>query len=192
MVTRRRFLGGVLSTLAAVAGSAPRSAPAAVARAVTLGQMLYDSQHVILGTAVDSFARWERVGKRSCIVTYSVFHVEQPLDGRTPEAPELTIRTLGGTVGDLGQTFYGEAVVALKQRAAVFLRAKAPDIYVVTGMAQGHYPVRADDRGIARLHAAFESVELVGDPDGVMVALDGLEVPTVESLIARELGRAQH
>src|SRR6476620_11414394 len=177
MVTRRRFLGGVLCALASGTVLVPGRSSAAVARALTLGRILYDSQHVVLGTAVDSFARWERIGKRSCIVTYSTFHVEQPLDGRAPEAPELMIRTLGGTVGDLGQTFYGEAVVALRQRAAVFLRAKAPDFYVVTGMAQGHYPVVADAKGVVRLRAAFDQVEIAGDTDGVMVALDGQAVP---------------
>jgi hypothetical protein len=59
-------------------------------------------------------------------------------------------------------------------------------------MAQGHYPVVADAKGVVRLRAAFDQVEIAGDTDGVMVALDGQAVPAVESLIARELARAPH
>jgi hypothetical protein len=185
VVTRRLFLAGV----AATCGLLARPARASVARGLSLGELLYDSRHVVLGTAVDSFARWERVGSRSCIVTYSVFHVEQPLDGRAPATSEVMIRSLGGTVGDVGQTFHGEAVVALQQRAAVFIHDVAPDVYVVTAMAQGYYPVLPDPKGVHRLRAAFGSVELVAAPSAAMSRMHGRTVPEACDLIAEEQAR---
>jgi hypothetical protein len=172
--------GGALASLG------EGSAEASVARALSLAELVYESQHVVLGTAVDSFAQWERIGKRKCIVTYSVFRVEQPLDGRTPDTSELMVRTLGGTVGDIGQTFHGEAVVALNERSALFLHDAGPSLYSVTAMSQGHYPVRPDTKGVHRLRAAFGSVELVGT-DAAMQRLHERTVPEAESLIAKEL-----
>ncbi len=182
-MTRRGFL-------AASAGSAlllARRAEASVARALSLGELLYESRHVLVGTAVDSYANWEEIGKRRCIVTYFLFHVEEPLDGRSPPSPEVTIRTLGGTVGDLGQTFFGEAAVAIRERATVFLRELAPNLYSVAAMAQGHYPLRPDTRGVHRLHAGFSSVSISDLPDAAMRRLDGRTTPEAAELIAREI-----
>ncbi len=171
------------------AEEAARGDGASVARAVSLGELLYDSRCVLLGTAVDSFAAWETIGKRRCIVTYSVFQIEQPLDGRAPATSEVMIRTLGGSVGDIGQIFHGEAVVALRERATVFLRDAGPDLYVVTAMAQGHYPVRKDAKGVHRLRAAFGSVVLTDVPEAAMRRLDGRTPVEATDLIAQELDR---
>jgi hypothetical protein len=169
----------------------PRPARASVARGLTLGELVYQSQHVLLGTATESFAAWEQIGKRRAIVTYSLFHIEEPLDGRNPPGAEVTIRTLGGTVGNLGQTFHGEAVVALHERATVFVHDVAPDLYVVTAMAQGHYPVRPDTRGTHRLHAAFDAVAITQDSAAAMLSLDGRTAPEATDLVARELDRGR-
>jgi hypothetical protein len=182
-ITRRGFL-------LASAGSAmllSRGAEASVARALSLGELLYKSRHVLIGTAVDSQANWEEIGKRRCIVTYSVFRVEEPLDGREPPGSEITIRTLGGSVGNIGQTFYGEAVVALQERATVFVHDTAPGLYVVTAMAQGHYPMLPDSRGVHRLHAGFSSVSIPDLPEAAMRRLDGRTAPEAAELIAREV-----
>jgi hypothetical protein len=169
----------------------PRSAGASVARGLGLGELVYQSSHVLLGTATDSFSNWEQIGKRRAIVTYSLFHIEEPLDGRNPPGAEITIRTLGGTVGNLGQRFYGEAVLALDERATVFVHDLAADLYVVTAMAQGHYPVRPDARGTHRLHAEFSAVVITGESEAAMRRLDGRTTPEATDLIAREFDRAR-
>jgi hypothetical protein len=185
MFTRRRFLGG----LAAASALWSLPARASIARAASLAALVQASRHVVYGASVDAFAQWEQVGPRKCIVTYSVFRVDHPLDGRAPRGSEVTIRTLGGTVGDLGQVFSGEAVVALHERAAVFLRdAGSPDVFSVTAMAQGYYPVAEDAKGVARLRAAFEAVMLVGETDAAMHRLHGCSLAEAETMIARELG----
>jgi hypothetical protein len=185
MLTRRRFLGGIA---AAMATALPRPSAASVARAVTVAELLSESRHVVLGAAVDSYAQWERIGQRKCIVTYSVFQVEQSLGAVAPETTELMIRTLGGSVGDVGQIFHGEAVVALHERATVFVNDVARDLFAVTAMAQGHYAVRPDDAGTHRLRAAFDAVELVDRVDAAaMQRLHGRTVPETQAIISREL-----
>jgi hypothetical protein len=181
-ISRRGLIAGVSSLMLF-----SRPSAASVARALSLGELLADSRHVVVGTAVDSFSNWEQIGKRRCIVTYSLFRVEEPLDGSGSLPSELTIRTLGGTVGNLGQTFHGEAVVALRERATVFLKDAAPELYLVTAMAQGHYPMLPDSRGVQRLRAAFSSVVITDLPDAAMRRLDGRTAPEATDLIAREI-----
>ncbi|HEX4335263.1 MAG TPA: hypothetical protein VH062_05080 [Polyangiaceae bacterium] len=182
---RREFLLASASVVGETLLS--RGAEASVARALSLGELLYESRHVLVGTAIDSYANWEEIGKRRAIVTYSLFRVEEALDGRGAPAPEITIRTLGGSVGDIGQTFHGEAVVALNERATVFVHDAAPNLYVVTAMAQGHYPLIPDARGVHRLHAGFTSVAIPDLPDAAMRRLDGRTTPEAAELIAREV-----
>jgi hypothetical protein len=182
-VTRREFVLGALSSALFVS----RSAEASVARALSLGELLYKSNHVLVGTATDAYGTWEVIGKRRCIVTYSLFRVEEPLDGREPPGSEITIRTLGGIVGDLGQRFFGEAMVALRERATVFVHDTAPSLYVVTAMAQGHYPLQADSRGVHRLRAGFDQVSISELPEAAMRRLDGRTTPEAAELLAREV-----
>jgi hypothetical protein len=182
-VTRREFVLAALSSTLFVS----RNARASVARALSLGELLYKSSHVLVGAATDAYGTWENIGNRKCIVTYSNFRVEQPLDGRQPPGSEITIRTLGGVVGDLGQRFFGEAMVALHERATVFVHDPAPGLYVVTAMAQGHYPLQPDSRGVHRLRAGFEQVVISDLPDAAMRRLDGRTMPEAADLIAREV-----
>lgn len=166
-----------------------RAAEASIARAVTLGELVYRSRYVLVGTSVDAFCRWERIGKRSRIVTYSVIQVDRPLDGRPPDTSEVMVRTLGGSVGDRGQVVHGEAVVALGRRAALFLHDVAPDVLAVTGMAQGHYPVEPDLQGVARLRAATGDLELLDMPDAAVHRLHGSSFAEAEAVLSEELAR---
>jgi hypothetical protein len=177
--------------MVAVAGALPLShvAKASVARAVGLGELVYRSRCIVVGTSVDAFCRWERIGSRSRIVTYSLVQVERPLDGRPPDTSELMVRTLGGSVGDRGQIVHGEAVVALGERAAVFLQDAAPAVFAVTAAAQGYYPVLADGRGVARLASAIANLDLVGSQDAAVHRLDGRSLDEAEVLLSEELAR---
>jgi hypothetical protein len=190
MVTRRSFLGGALAALASTP-LVPRSAEATIVRALTVSDMLKRTEHVVVGTSVGAFAQWETIGQRRCIVTYSTFRVEAPLAGSAPSSTEIAVRTLGGTVGNLGQVFHGEAVVALDERATVFLRRSAPDAFSVVAMAQGYYPVKPDAKGIHRLSASFSATEVIPTPNAAMQRLHGLTLPDAEALLAKELELAR-
>lgn len=175
-------MGGVAAALAF-----PRLAEGSVARAVTLSELVYRSRHVLVGTSVDAFCTWERIGSRSRIVTYSSVRVERPLDGRPPANREIVIRTLGGSIGDRGQIVHGEAVVALGERAAVFLHEIAPDVFAVTAMAQGHYPVEVGVGGVERLRSATGDLELLNTANAAVLRLHGRTLSEVEGFLSEEL-----
>lgn len=185
MLTRRAFVGGA----AAAAASLSLDAKASVARAVPLSELIGRSRHFLLGTPVSAQAVWETVGKRRRVVTYSVVRVESSLALESPDA-EVLVRSLGGTVGDVGQIVHGEALLALGERSAVFLSDVAPGVLRVTAMSQGHYPVRTDKAGVHRLHAALASLELVGK-GGAVERLSGRTLVEAQSLVLSELGNGR-
>jgi hypothetical protein len=160
-----------------------------MALAISLGELLSLSEHTAVGTSVDAFSQWEMVAKRRRIVTYSVVDIERPLDGKAVGKGPLMVRTLGGLVGDLGQIVHGEAVLALGERTALFLHHAAPDFFSVVAMAQGAYPVKPDEKGVHRLRAAAQSLELSNVADAAVRRLDGNTLPSVEAMIAEELTR---
>jgi hypothetical protein len=155
-----------------------------------LTELLYDSRHVVVGTPTDLSSQWEVVGRRSRIVTYTVLQVEQLLDGSSPRTSELVVRTLGGSVGDIGQIVPGEAVLRRGVRSTVFAQAISEDVFAVAGMAQGHYPLAADARGVERLIAHLADVRQV-DESAAIRKLDGRTVLEAEALVAKELARVR-
>ena len=59
-------------------------------------------------------------------------------------------------------------------------------------MAQGHYPVLADDQGVKRLRAEAGLVKLLGGAnvtDSAVHLLDGRTVTEVEGLVSQEIRR---
>ena len=174
-----------------VAGAAAaRQARASVARALTLNELVHQSSHALVGTPVNLYGQWETIGRRSRIVTYTVVRTEYSVDGRPPPTPEIMIRTLGGVVGDIGQTVPGEAMLRKGRTATVFVQELSRDLFGVTGMAQGHYPVLTDAQGVKRLRAEAAMLEVVGGAapaDSAMTRLDGRTVTEVESLVYEEI-----
>jgi hypothetical protein len=119
----------------------PRSAEAAVAIAYTLDELVMHSERAIVGKAVERKSQWEEVAGSKRIVTYTKIVVQETMFGG--DTKEIWVRTLGGAVGRIGQQVAGEANIAVGEKAVMFL-ARTPDgALVVTGMAQGHFPVRA-------------------------------------------------
>lgn len=163
-------------------------AKASLARAVSLQGLVAGSRFFVVGTPVSGSAQWEQVGKRRRIVTYSVVRVESSLYGEAPESAEVLVRSLGGSVGNVGQVVHGEALLALGQRSAIFLSDVAPGVLRVTSMSQGHYPLRRDEAGVHRLQSGLQSLELVGE-NGAVHRLTGRTVSEAQSMVAVELER---
>src|SRR5260221_5854427 len=98
------------------------------------------------------------------------------------------VRILGGRVDDIGQVVPGEAPLRRNATAALFVEELARDLFVVTAMAQGHYPIVADLRGDRRLYANLSSLATV-TPDAAVVRLDKRTVLEVEGLVYEEVVR---
>jgi hypothetical protein len=155
MLSRRQVLRGL--GLGCTVLAAPRLASATLARAVSLPELVGRSTYALVGTAMDASSRWETVGQSRRIVTYVRIEVTQPIDGRPPPETSLTVRTLGGRVGDIGQLVHGEARFELGGPAddAVRLRA-SPNIPSLT---------RVDGSAVQRLvrRTVVEAERLVSD-----------------------------
>jgi hypothetical protein len=122
---------------------------------MTLEELVDRSSLAVVAEPIERTSRWEELAGGKRIVTYTRLVVHERIVGkRTNEsAPaEIVVRTLGGTVDGIGQHVAGEATFTLKERSVVFV-APMNDALVVTGMAQGHYPLR-EESGEIRLRSS--------------------------------------
>jgi hypothetical protein len=151
-------------TFAAVPGGSlvtPREAHAATAIAYTLEELVDASPWAVVATTVEQKSAWEVIGGGKRIVTYSKLRIERAIYGAAlpretlPRAtkdasPEIWVRTLGGAVGKVGQAVAGEASFSVGKRSLSFLLETKDGKFVVSGAAQGHYPIvvpqAADER----------------------------------------------
>lgn len=189
MLSRRQVLQGIggvcAGTICGLSGvSTPRTAWASTARAISLPQLVGLSQHALVGTPTGATSRWETVGSSRRIVTYVTVEVSHPIDGRPPGDTALMVRTLGGTVGDIGQLVHGEARLELGAPSVVFLTSDVDGVLGVTAMAQGHYPLSFDADKIARLRASPDMPSLIDVKDSAVQRLVRRTVLEAEQLVS--------
>jgi hypothetical protein len=139
---------GALSVLGlGLVGLYEAPALAAVARALSIGELVKKSTSALVLTGVARRASWQVIGGSRRIVTETRARVEEVVTGADPSASEIVVHTLGGRIGTVGQIVEGEAELELGETSLTFLTSLAPLAYSVTAMAQGHYPVVNDARG---------------------------------------------
>jgi hypothetical protein len=156
----------------------PNAAEASVSVLLSLDELVGASTSVLVGTAGERKSQWEEIAGGRRIVTYTTVKVDKVITGSP--GSEVVVRTLGGTVGDIGQSVSGEAQLAKGSKAVLFL-TKRGDVTVVAGMAQGHYPVVNDDKGVARLKASPDAGTQIRTPGPVIAARDVLVGQTLET-----------
>jgi hypothetical protein len=149
----------------------PRSA-AGAATAARLGDLVLRSRAVAVATSLGGEGRWEtRDGSRR-IVTTSRVRIDELLCGDATGS-EVWVRTLGGRVGNIGQVVHGEALLLRDEPCVVFLHDHAEGVHSVTGLAQGHYPLRADAGGVLLLQRSPLRGDLVETADSASGLLVG-------------------
>jgi hypothetical protein len=116
---------------------APSDTHASVSIAVTFDTLVERADAAMTVTPIDANSVWE--GKR--IVTYTRLRVDRSIAGQG--ASEVVVKTLGGSVGELGQSVSGEPHFMANESSIVFLR-KVDQAYMVVERAQGQYPVALD------------------------------------------------
>lgn len=150
----------------------PAPAQAAVSIAYTLDKLVSESTAVVVATSVEQRSEWAELGGSRRIVTYTKLNVSEAVFGGATEG--IWVRTLGGVVGRIGQQVSGEATLSLDEKAVIFLTHAIDGAWVVTGMGQGHYPVRrvADVRAplVERLSASPQVGTLVARRAGEPLA----------------------
>ncbi len=157
----------------------PAEAQAALSIAYTLDELVEKSPDVALVRAVERHSVWEKVAGSKRIVTYTKLERVERVYGAAPKT--LWVRTLGGAVGRIGQQVAGEAQFTLGSESLVFL-TKTPDgTFVVSGAAQGHFPVvvEGEDGGTRKLSLSPNRGTIIkkkGAKETVQEALGGVEL----------------
>jgi hypothetical protein len=180
----RRGAIALLGTLGSSAFLASNG-QAAVARALRLSDLVGRSRFALLATTLARHCHWATVGDSRRIVTTTRARVEELVTGEDPGTTEVMFRTLGGTVGKIGQIVEGEADFVVGERALVFARPVAAEVFGVTGMAQGHYPVSLEATG-GVLRPSRSLPRLVGQSGAAVERLNGLTVADALRLVRAE------
>lgn len=106
---------------------------------MTIDELATKSSLAVVAQPVERFSQWEELGGSKRIVTYTRLVIEEEMFG-SAQTDQIWVRTLGGKVDGIGQYVAGEAELRIGQTTVVFLAAIGSTL-VVTGMAQGHYPL---------------------------------------------------
>ena len=179
---RRDFL---LGSAALASFFAVGRAEASVARSVTLKELVRQSRAVVIGTPLGGTSDWERIGGSRRIVTYTRVRVDQLVRGTDPDSSEIVVRTLGGSVGKIGQLVEGQAELRAGQSSLLFTLEIERDVYGVTALAQGEYRVLAESAGrIVRPSRLLP--KLIGGNDSALQRLAGKPLADALGLVRAE------
>jgi hypothetical protein len=123
----------------------PGRADASVSLALTIDDVARDADVVVRATPLARTSTWEE-GR---IVTNTRLEVDAVIAGKGAGS-EISVRTLGGVVGDIGQRVEGEAVFAPNAPSIIFLKRRPNDgAFMIAARAQGQLLV-TKDAGTAR------------------------------------------
>jgi MYXO-CTERM domain-containing protein len=130
----RRAVAGLAVVAAMFAAGAPANATAL--RGYSVADMVDRASVVARGTVIEQRSLWS--GDR--IYTDSVLAVTECWAGTC--ASSVTIRQLGGEVGEDGMWVEGTAPLAVGDDVVAFLRPRRDGSFAPTGMAQGVFHIR--------------------------------------------------
>lgn len=121
---------------------------AASVREVTIDEMLLHSQFVFDGKVVSLEAK-ENSRKR--IHTYVTFAIQDVIKGEYPN-PTITLRFLGGTVGDVTMAVSDMEIPAVGEHGIYFVESlERLQVHPFYGWSQGHFIVEPDGNGTDRV-----------------------------------------
>ena len=159
--------------------SGPSTAEAAMSVAHTLEELVDQSRWTVLGSAKERVSNWEEVAGSRRIVTYTRVEVSQIVFGKGLEK-SVWVRTLGGVVDRIGQQVSGQAELRLGQRALLFLSRTPSGAVVVSGAAQGHFPIAEPKKEGERARLGYSPSM------GKVIARKGPSISVHEVLIGLE------
>ena len=87
---------------------------------MSLKELVQQSRTVVVATPLGGSSSWERVGGSRRIVTRTRIRVDQLVRGQDPDSSEMVVRTLGGSVGKIGQLVEGQAELRAGQSTLLF------------------------------------------------------------------------
>lgn len=138
----------------------PHVAEASVVEALTLRQLVRESDHVVVARVESQRAHYDELGR---IVTDVTIRVEEAMHGGAARSATLVVRRLGGVVGDVGLRVEGEASFVDGERLVLFarvLRVPGGTVLRPVGMSQGVLPIDASS-GVEMIQPGGAGLELV-------------------------------
>ena len=87
----------------------PSRSFATLMRGLPLRDLVGQSHHILLLSALESRCRYLDIGTRRSIITETRLRVEDVMGGVVPGDGELVVRTLGGVLDGVGQLVHGQA-----------------------------------------------------------------------------------
>jgi len=144
-------------------------AGATVLRYLSLEDQCDRAEVIVVAVASSRSSSWDDNSRR--IYTDTRFSVEEPVKGGVSGV--ITVRQLGGQVGDIGMSVAGTPVFLAGERYVLFLDKRPDGKYRVVGFSQGCYPVVGGPEGKAKVMpgmAAGPGVHLLGGQPGKAVS----------------------
>ena len=154
-------------------------------RKLGLDELVSNAELIATGRVVEKECRWGERGK--WIYTYVTISVGEYIKGGGEE--QVTVRHLGGEVGKKGlivgnmpRFHQGEEVLVFLRKAKQTLPLQAeqalplqegPEIYEVSGLAQGKYTVFVDESGKEIIRNSFSNL-CVQDANGMRITNEKL------------------
>ena len=148
-ISRRAALAALAASSEALL-SAGR-AQATLMRGLSLQNLVWRSNHVLLVTGLDSQCHYLQIAGRRSIITETRVQIGDVVARLSPRSSELVVRTLGGRIDGEGELVHGQAEFSANSPCLAFLTRGADDSLWVTGMAQGHFPIHEQAGSEARL-----------------------------------------
>ena len=145
---------------------------------MSLDQLAQAAPVIVRARCVSNAVRWDR-GE---IWTFSTFTVAEIWKGSA--APTLTIRTLGGSIGNITSRVSGLPRFRPGEDVVLFLEPTAQAELAIVGWQQGAFRIRRDVRSGASL-ATQDAAYSVFDPAARQFAAYGLRDVAIEALRQR-------
>jgi len=147
---------------------------ATVLRYLPLDRQCAEARIIAVARAEDQVSAWNP--EKTRIYTETRFTLEEVLKGKVSSS--LTVRQLGGRVGDIAQSVAGSPVFVKGRRYVLFLAPLADGKYRIVGFSQGCYPIVSDQEGKERISPQLSSaagVHIVGRDKKVMIGSISLQ-----------------
>lgn len=157
-------------------GGGGSTARASVLTKLSLEDMTARAEHVLLGRVERIDSKFVQ-GHSGLIITEVQVRCQRSIRG-AKEGSLITVRHLGGVVGELGQKVFGEASYQVGEEVVLLAEPREGALYAV-GMAQGKLHIDRST-GSPRVHVDLGGAELVNPsgqdvhPTAQGVALDTL------------------
>lgn len=113
-------------------------------RPVERERLAKESDAIVVGKVKSMKSEWAD-SKQSRIITRVTLAVNESLKGNERAGGTVTIETLGGEVGDVGELYTHVPTFRQNEDVVVFLSRDADGMYRVAGGTQGKYIVEKDE-----------------------------------------------